>query len=303
VRALLQVLDAVGYDFVTITPASHARVAARWRGPGAGLRDLFGWSRAVDPGSVAADVMAAAHAAGVITERDGGVASTVRVSRLAGRLFAHSAWPTEDADSVFLGPDSYRFAAFIAANLPAPRPGLRVIDIGTGAGVGALVAADRLRGAAVTMSDVNARALDFARANAAHAGVEASLVEAAGMGGVVGAFDVALLNPPYIADAGGRAYRDGGAMLGARLSLDLAVEALGRLVSGGRVLLHTGSAIVDGRDALKAALGVAVKTAGARMDYRELDPDVFGEELDGPAYATAERIALVVAVIEVEKGS
>ena len=32
---------------------------------------------------------------------------------------------------------------------------------------------------------------------------------------------------------------------------------------------------------------------GTRFDYRELDPDVFGEELDRPAYAHVERIAVV----------
>lgn len=296
-RALLGALDAHGYDFVTITPASHARVARRWRGLGAGVRDLFGWSRAVAPDSLPGAVLNAARVAGVLGEREGGVASSVRVSRVCGRLFAHSAWPTEAEDSVFLGPDSYRFAAFIAANLPEARSGLRVIDIGTGAGVGAIVAAERLPGAEVTMSDVNAKALDFARANAAHAGVAARFVHARGMVGVEGAFDLALLNPPYIADAAGRAYRDGGDMLGARLSLDLALESLGRAAPGGRVLLYTGSAIVDGHDALRSALEPAVARAGARMDYRELDPDVFGEELDEPAYVAAERIALVGAVI------
>ena len=32
---------------------------------------------------------------------------------------------------------------------------------------------------------------------------------------------------------------------------------------------------------------------GTRHDYRELDPDVFGEELERPAYAQVERIAVV----------
>lgn len=296
-KTLLHALDTAGYDFVTVTPATHARVARRWRNLGAGLRDLFGWSRAVDPASVPAPVLAAARTAGVMRERDGGVASDVRVSRLSGRLFAHSSWPTEAEDSVFLGPDSYRFAAFIIANLPVPRESLRLVDVGTGAGVGAIVAADALPSAVVTMTDVNSRALDFARANAAHAAVSATFLETSGCAACEGVFDLALLNPPYIADVGARAYRDGGAMLGAKLSIDLAVEALGRLTPGGRLLLYTGSAIVDGRDALRGALEIAVGAAGATMVYRELDPDVFGEELDEPVYAMAERIALVGAVI------
>jgi hypothetical protein len=31
--------------------------------------------------------------------------------------------------------------------------------------------------------------------------------------------------------------------------------------------------------------------------YREVDPDIFGEELGTPAYADVERLAAVVAVI------
>jgi hypothetical protein len=31
----------------------------------------------------------------------------------------------------------------------------------------------------------------------------------------------------------------------------------------------------------------------SRFVYEEIDPDVFGEELDRPAYATADRIAAV----------
>jgi hypothetical protein len=37
---------------------------------------------------------------------------------------------------------------------------------------------------------------------------------------------------------------------------------------------------------------------GCRWSYRELDPDVFGEELLEPAYARAERIAAVSLVVQ-----
>ena len=36
--------------------------------------------------------------------------------------------------------------------------------------------------------------------------------------------------------------------------------------------------------------------AGCSLDYRELDPDVFGEELDRPAYRDVDRIAVVAAI-------
>ncbi|MBC8072319.1 MAG: SAM-dependent methyltransferase, partial [Deltaproteobacteria bacterium] len=48
---LLAALDACGYDFVTPTPATHARVVAR-SGHGRTVRDLLGWSRIVPPDAI-----------------------------------------------------------------------------------------------------------------------------------------------------------------------------------------------------------------------------------------------------------
>ena len=111
-----------------------------------------------------------------------------------------------------------------------------------------------------------------------------------------GRFDIALLNPPYIVDADERTYRHGGAMHGGQLSLDLATEALDRLADRGRLILYTGSAILDGHDPLRHALGEAARAHRCDLRYREIDPDVFGEELDDPAYADVDRIALVAAI-------
>jgi hypothetical protein len=98
-------------------------------------------------------------------------------------------------------------------------------------------------------------------------------------------------NPPYLADEMHRAYRDGGGALGADLSVRIAREALERLPRGGGLVLYTASAIVDGEDLLLRALLPHLR--GTRFDYRELDPDVFGEELDRAAYRNVERIAVV----------
>ena len=71
-----------------------------------------------------------------------------------------------------------------------------------------------------------------------------------------------------------------------------------RLAPNGRFLLYTGSAILDGgRDQLKGELEKAVAEAGFSMTYRELDPDVFNDDLMRPAYDDAERIAAVGVVI------
>jgi hypothetical protein len=98
-------------------------------------------------------------------------------------------------------------------------------------------------------------------------------------------------------DDDARAYRHGGDMHGARLSLDWTLEAAERLVPGGRMLLYTGVAIVDGRDHFREALTRELKGLGCVFLYEEIDPDVFGEELDEPQYRDVERIAAVGAVI------
>ncbi len=295
---LLRRLDQAGYDFTPPTPATHRRVAGRREGAAAGdLRDILGWSLPFDPGQAPAFLTEALEAAGLVDALAGGRAkSRVRVARLGGRLYLHSAYPTEAEDSVFLGPDSYRFADFIARELDPGQRG-RIVDVGGGAGVGGLTAKAIAPAAEVTLTDVNRTALRFARINAAHAGADLALRETSGLEGVAEGIDVVLANPPYMADSQ-QAYRDGGDMHGGRLSLDWARAALDRLAPGGRLLLYTGSAIVaGGRDELGEALARLATERGARLDYRQIDPDVFGEELETPAYADVERIAVVTAVI------
>ncbi len=63
---------------------------------------------------------------------------------------------------------------------------------------------------------------------------------------------------------------------------------------GGRLLLYTGSAIVAGEDSFLRAIRQELSRPGVRYSYRELDPDVFAEELLRPAYADVERIAAVL---------
>lgn len=295
--ALLQALQAVSYAFVAPTPATHARVLVRAdRRQARSIADVFGWSLPFGPGLLDPEIEALAARAGILAEVDGLRRSAVRVSSLHGRLFLHSAYPTDDSDAVFLGPDSYRFADLIARELGDGPPAARIVDIGTGAGVGGIVAAGYCPGAAVTMTDINPRALRLARINAAHVRVDAEFVETDGLAGIAAGIDVVLANPPYIVDAAGRAYRDGGDMHGARLSLDMAIAAAERLAPGGRLILYTGSAIVDGRDPFRDALEPALALRGCALRYREIDPDVFGEELDGPAYADVDRIAVVAAI-------
>jgi methylase of polypeptide subunit release factors len=291
--ALVRMLDARGYRFVTPTPATHARVVARPdRQEARSIEDVLGWSLPFASGLLDSEMLNLLRAGEAIEPAEGGrLRATIRVSSLRKRLYLHSAFPTDAADSVFFGPDSYRFADLISAELG--ECGGHIVDIGTGAGVGAVVAADLCPEARVTMTDVNPRALRFATINAQAAGIEAASVLGGDLDGVADPIDIALANPPFIVDESDRTYRSGGGMLGGQVALDMARMALARLAPGGRMILYTGSAIVRGHDALRTALEELCGT----LRYREIDPDIFGEELDTPAYAEVDRIALVAAIL------
>lgn len=287
--ALLNALQARRYAFVTPTPATHARVLAR-RSAALDVRDVFGWSLPFVEATLDPELLRLARDADIIEARGALLASRLRVSTLDDLFLLHSTFPTTQNDSVFFGPDSYRFAAFLKAELPKLSP-RRLVDIGTGSGVGAIVAARCAPGAEILATDTNPCAVRLARINAAHAGARVEALETSTLDGVNGDIDCIIANPPYIADAAHRAYRDGGDMHGGALSLAWAKAAAARLRCGGAFLLYTGSAIVGGQDALKSALSEAL--SGFDIRYGELDPDVFGEELERPDYVDVERIAVV----------
>ena len=297
--ALLEGLAAAGYRFVTVTPETHRRVLERDPGRTArDLRDIFGWSLPFEEGLLPAPLSDSLAEGGMLA-RDGGLCrSRVRVASLGERLFLHSAYPTDAADAVFFGPDSYRFAAFLRSELPSLGAVRRLVDVGTGSGVGAIAAAPLLPAARLTATDINPLALRWAGINAAHAGVALARVEAPGLDGVDGPVDLVLANPPFVADPARRLYRDGGPLLhGAGLSLDWALAAARRIEPGGTILLYTGSAIVAGRDALHEALAERLPVEGCTLRYAQIDPDIFGELLDQPGYEDVERIAAIGIVI------
>jgi len=288
---LLAALKARNYHFITPTPATHARAIAR-RQAADDLRDVFGWSLPFDYTDFDLEIFAALQKANAVDPQGAWLKSRVRVSSLDDDFFLHSAYPTTQQDAVFFGPDSYRFAAFLKAELPGLGARKCIVDIGSGSGVGAIVAAKIIKPESVWLVDINGRALELAMANAAFADIESALIFSQTSGVPAEASpDLIIANPPYIADPLHRAYRDGGAMRGAALSLDWARQAAEKLAPGGAFLLYTGSAIVNGQDRFKAALLETLRDFD--VSYRELDPDVFGEELEREDYADVERIAVV----------
>jgi hypothetical protein len=293
---LLAYLGSSGYQFVAVTPATHERVIAR-QTEARDLRGIFGWNLPFEPSLLPADMFALLRECGALDRVDGLYRSKLRAASLGDRLLLHSGFPTDGADAVFFGPDTYRFAAFIRRESPQLGPVNRLVDLGAGSGAGGLVAAAQFSKARVTLVDVNPAALAFAAVNARHAGIAVELVEGSGLDVVEGPIDLVIANPPYMMDEGERAYRDGGGLLGAGLSLEWALSAGRRLESGGHMLLYTGVAIVSGVDRLRQALERELPALGCTLRYGELDPDVFGEELETPAYREVERIAAIGAVI------
>lgn len=294
---LLDRLKAAGYHFVTPTPATHRTVAGRRDRAALGdLRDVFGWSRPFGAGELADDLFDLLRRAGGLEPAGDLFRSSLRVSTLDGRLHLHSA-PTGAADAVFLGPDSYRFVRFLEQAMEGVAAPGRVLDIGVGPGAGALALAARYPEAEVLGTDVNPAALSLLRANAAHQRLHVGGAEGPGLEPVDGLFDLIAANPPYLADPGGRTYRDGGGDLGVELGLSWVEAGVRRLAPGGRMMLYTGSPVRDGRDPVEARVREIASAAGFGLDYGEIDPDVFGSMLRGGAYREVERIAAVGAVL------
>ena len=298
--ALLAALRSRQYAFVTPTPATHQRVIARAdKSEARDLRDVFGWSVPFDPRLLGPELGEIVRQ-GNLTEPagDGLVRATVRVSSLRGDLYVHSAFPTEQEDAVFFGPDSYRFATLIEAEMSriAPDNLATIVDVGTGAGVGAIVAKRLCPHGRTVGTDVNPKALRYTAINAAAAGITVETVLSDTTGAIETPLDLALANPPYIVDPKSRTYRDGGDLHGAQVAIDMATDVLDQLSPNGSMILYTGSAIVGGEDRLRAELERLGARHRRRLSYSTMDPDVFGEELEHDGYHDVERIEVVSAI-------
>lgn len=300
--AIGRVLRDRHYAFVCPTPATIDRVRARPQGPQPGLRDILGWNRPFTEDALDAELFGLLRHGGLLAREGPRWRSRVRFSTIGGLLVAHSAYPTDENDAVFLGPDTYRFAGFVQRALhgwqPPQRP-VRILDLGCGSGAGGLVAAAACGPGPVslTLADINPRALAFSRANAALAERPATVVHSDLFGALEGPFDLIVVNPPYLCDGQKRLYRHGGGANGLELPIKMVEASFAQLRAGGLLLAYTGTPVIDGQDPFRAAVQHLADTCRT-FSYEETDPDIFGEELENPAYATADRIAAIALTIE-----
>jgi len=291
-----RILQQRAYQFVAVTPATHDRVLGR-EAKSTSLESIFGWNRPFEADKIENCLMELLEQAEAIEVASGECKSKVRFATVGDSLFVHSAFPTTEADSVFLGPDTYRFVRFLRTALAdlTSREALRLIDVGAGSGAGGIVAAKSIAASTdLVLADINRNALAFSAVNATlnHLPKTRTIFSDV-LAGVEEAADVIVANPPYLVDEDQRLYRHGGGELGISLALRIAEESMAKLLPGGRLVLYSGAPIVNGRDVLLEGLRSVLQLYASRFVYEEIDPDVFGEELDKPAYAHVDRIAAV----------
>ncbi len=292
-EALVELLAALkdrNYHFIAVTPATHERVLARPLSKPPTPRDIFGWNRIFEEHQIEPQLLTLLRRSGFVEEADGRLRSLIRVASLGDDLFLHSGFPTNAPDAVFFGPDTYRFTRFVRAQLPAPRRSAWIVDMGSGSGAGAIIAAKQAPPSRLSMVDVNPAAARLARVNLTFAGLQAETIVGDEM---PKGCDLVIANPPYMIDSAHRAYRDGGTNFGGEIACSWVAQALDALVPGGCLLLYTGAAVIEGKLPLLDRTRALCDAAEAALDVDEIDPDVFGEELERPEYERVERIAVL----------
>ena len=304
---LLSLIKCQGYQFITTTPGTHEHYL-RTNTQANNLRDIFGWNLpfAIE---LIPQLNTILFDTGMI-ERCGELwRSRIRISSLGNDLFLHSAFPTTESDAIFFGPDTYRFARFIRHCLEVDkqfflnnsnRP-LGILDIGCGTGAGGITAIRALPAGKpyeITMSDINSTALDLMQANAQASGIPVKLLQGDIIEVLQEKFDLIIANPPFMRDDSGRSYRDGGEQLGLALSIRMFIKAFEQLALGGKLIIYTGVAMTSSIDPFLSAITLFLEKKKCTWSYEEIDPDIFGDELQKPAYAKAHRIAAVGLVVD-----
>jgi len=293
--ALGRSLREEGYRFNTVTPETHERI---WNRHPAALardaRDVFGWNRWFLPAVLSPRLFAHLEASGELDRSGALCRSRVRAATFRDLTILHSSFPTAQADSVFFGPDTYRFTRIL--DWARQEPSQLGVDVGCGSGAAGLLLSRTCQ--QVILSDINPQALRLAGINARINGIHnCRTVLSDCLAAIPAQADLIVANPPYLVDAAQRTYRHGGGSLGTGLAVRILTQALERLPASGRVGIYTGVPIVAGEDRFWREIQPHLGAPGLTTSYEELDPDVFSEELDAPAYAETERLAVVALTV------
>ncbi len=160
----------------------------------------------------------------------------------------------EKSTFVFCGRCSSRLAEAVRVDLAeVPRRG-RSLDLCTGSGIQALNGAYSFE--EVWGSDINPRAVSFARANAAANGIKhAKFVESNLFANIEGTFDLITANTPFLLlDEGSKALDGYGGKYGMEVELRIFADLDKFLKPNGASLIVASSAFVGGRDRLEDSL-------------------------------------------------
>lgn len=304
---LLTFLKQQDYQFTTITPLSHQRILNRKNNEiykKRTLQEIFGWNLSFKKTDLDPAIFALLQQHQLLQVQQDEYLSQVRVSSLDGELFIHSAFPTTQQDAVFFGPDTYRFAYHLKQYLAdQPRPLKRAVELCCGTSATAVSLARQFPEIhEIMLADLNFKALSYSQINIRFAGLKHLYpVQSNLFSSLAGKFDLIFANPPYLIDPDQRQYRHGGnALDGCELPFRIIKEGVQRLNSGGRLFLYTGVTITqEGNRFLQHLENLMKQHTNLTWSYEEIDPDIFGEELEQPAYQHVERIALALIKIEV----
>ena len=306
---LLNFLKQQDYQFTAITPLSHQRILDRKQNDlnkEITLKDIFGWNLGFKKTDLDPALFSILEEHQLLKIQENLYLSQVRVASLNNALFIHSAFPTIEQDAVFFGPDTYRFAYHLKQYLASRSDPLkRAVELCCGTSAAAISIAkyfpdyDEL-----IVADLNPKALLYSQMNIDFAGLKKiHPVQSDLFANLQGQFDLIFANPPYLIDPHQRQYRHGGDELdGNALSFRIIKEGIQHLNPRGCIFLYTGVTVTqDGNRFVEHLENLMRQYKNISWSYEEIDPDIFGEELEQPAYQHVDRIALALVKIEVKQ--
>lgn len=306
---LLNFLKQQDYQFTAITPLSHQRILDRKQNDlnkEITLKDIFGWNLGFKKTDLDPALFSILEEHQLLKFQENLYLSQVRVASLNNALFIHSAFPTIEQDAVFFGPDTYRFAYHLKQYLASRSDPLkRAVELCCGTSAAAVSIAkyfpdyDEL-----IVADLNPKALLYSQMNIDFAGLKKiHPVQSDLFANLQGQFDLIFANPPYLIDPYQRQYRHGGDELdGNALSFRIIKEGIQHLNPRGCIFLYTGVTVTqDGNRFVEHLENLMRQYKNISWSYEEIDPDIFGEELEQPAYQHVDRIALALVKIEVKQ--